>query len=209
MRWTPDSDDETTLEWSVFATRYQNLVGTCTASSGCATSALDQEFAGGRARIAGAELLFAHRVTLAPGLWLPARATYALTDARFQTTFESDFPLYGSVERGDALPYVPAHQASLALGLEGWRWNVLAFGAGASSMREVAGQGRGGLRTDPTFHLDLAATYEIAYVGAGAFSVYLRADNLTGSRAIASRRPMGARPDKPFGLLGGLRWAIR
>lgn len=207
VRWEPARDAQ--VELSGFATRYQNLVGTCTASSGCANEDLDRDFAGGRARIVGLELLGTHRVPVAAATWLPVRATYTFTHARFQTAFESGFPLYGEVEAGDTLPYVPTHQGSLALGIERWNWNALAFASATSEMREEAGSGNDGLFTDPTFHLDLAATWEFAYLGPGVTSLYVRADNVTGSRGIASRRPFGARPDKPFSVLAGLRWAMR
>ena len=204
-RWEPS--DATQVDVTGFATRYQNLVGSCTASAGCAAADLDREFAGGRARIAGLELLGAQRVSVGAGTWIPLRATYTFTHARFPTAFDSAFPLYGEVEAGDELPYVPAHQGSLAIGLERWSWNVLAFASATSSMRELAGQGDD-LRTDPSFHLDLAGRYQFAALRHGTLGAYLRADNVTGSRGIGSRRPFGARPDKPFSILAGLRWAL-
>lgn len=205
VRWEPSED--TQVDATGFATRYQNLVGSCTASAGCGVADLDREFAGGRARIAGLELLGAHRIAVGRGTWLPVRATYTFTHARFQTAFESTFPLYGEVEAGDELPYVPAHQGSLALGVERWSWNLLAFASATGPMREVAGAGEG-LRTDPSFHLDVAGRYQFAALRHGTLGAYLRADNVTGSRGIGSRRPFGARPDKPFSMVGGLRWAL-
>ena len=44
-----------------------------------------------------------------------ARLSYTLTLSRFRESFESDNPLFGSVEVGDHLPYLPTHQGAAGL----------------------------------------------------------------------------------------------
>ena len=71
-------------------------------------------------------------------------------------------------------------------------------------MRERAGSGGGAnvLFTDAFATLDLAGSVYLV----DTLKLYARIDNVTGSQALASRRPYGARPIKPFLALAGLRF---
>lgn len=206
-RWTPTlgaNAAPATFHAMGFVTDYRNLLGSCTLSASCSDADLDTDFNAGRARIAGLELLAEYSAWVGRGLQAPIRATYTLTDARFTDDFNSAFPLFGEVEDGDNLPYVPTHQASLSAGIGSWRWNAAAYVTYLGAMRERAGRGSGGdvLFTDAYATLDLAGSLYLV----DTLQLYTRLDNVTGSRALSSRRPYGARPIKPFLAIAGLRF---
>ncbi|MEM9196094.1 MAG: TonB-dependent receptor, partial [Myxococcota bacterium] len=197
-----DTDTESLAEVIGFYNHYTNLTGECSFASGCTVDMLDRQFNAGTVDIAGAEVAFQHNFQLPAGLTLPVRAGYTFTWSRFASAFESDNPQFGNVEEGDRLPYVPEHQGTARVGLEHERFSVNVSAVFASEMREEASQGDSGLRTDPYVMLD-------AVVGVNVWEslqVYVRGENLLFAEPIASRRPFGARPAKPFQVQVGVRF---
>ena len=186
-----------------FFNDYNNLSGQCSFSAGCDPDQLDNQFNAGEVNVYGAEALLAHRFPLTSGLAVPARLAYTYTRSEFKTSFVSENPQFGEVEEGDELPYVPEHQASLSLGLDGGPWGLTLGATFVDEMREVAGQGEPeeGAVTDRYLMLDAAARY----APLDWLELYARADNLTNTRPIVSRRPFGARPARPFLAQGGLK----
>ncbi len=197
------SESSTLLEAVGFFSDYRNLLGECTFSAGCDESTVDDQFNAGRVWIYGLETVASHRLEIGE-TDIPLRLAYTLTQTEFLTAFTSSNPQFGVVQVGDELPYVPEHQVSGRIGLERGRvgWNLGA--TYVSPMREVASQGDDGVRTDEQLIFDVLGSYAL---GAG-FTAYLKVDNLTNARPIASRRPFGARPTRP--LLGqvGLKWQL-
>lgn len=185
-----------------FLSHYGNITGECTLSSGCSDDELYQQFNGGQALVYGLEAMARQSTTLF-GVTLNADLVYTLTLSRFLTSFESHSPLFGSVEEGDELPYVPLHQGSLLLGAR-WRdLDVAAVGSFVGAMRDVPGQGElaPGEGTDAAFLLDATASYGVWPGG----RLYVRADNLLGQEYVAARRPFGARPGKPRSFFVGYK----
>ena len=183
-----------------FFNDYSNLKGTCTFSSGCGVGQVGQEFNGGNVWIYGAEatagVLFGGRKSVR----VPVSATYTLTQSRFQAGFVSQNPQWGTVEVGDALPYVPVHQLAVHTGLRGVGWELSLSGRYSSPMRNSAGQDEapnaasGGADddrlTDATLMFDAAAHMSLGAIG----KVYVTARNLLDSAQVVSYRPFGARP---------------
>ena len=101
-----------------FFNDYNNLVGTCTQSAGCAEEDIDEQFNAGRAHILGAEAVIGTATGLGFGYALNVDVTYTWTKARFKSDFDSSFSQWGSVKEGDILPYVPEHQASVRVGVQ-------------------------------------------------------------------------------------------
>ena len=124
-----------------FYNDYENLVSTCTASSGCDDAQLNQQFNGGEVDILGAELVVDLEIDTDHGLRFPVALTYTFTSTEFQTDFASTNPIFGDVEEGDELPYVPEHQASLTVGVEGETWGLATSVTYVGEMRDTAGQG--------------------------------------------------------------------
>jgi Fe(3+) dicitrate transport protein len=184
-----------------FYNDYQNLTDTCTFSSGCADRDLDKQFDAGEARIYGFEAYLDYEVPLPAKLKLPLTAAYTFTLAEFLSTFESSDPLFGDVEHGDEMPYVPEHQLSASLGLEHERAGGSVSATYVSSMLEQDDSMTGDLRTDEQLIFDLAL-----YLRASEpIELYALARNLFDSDFIVSRRPYGARPNAPLMVSVGVK----
>lgn len=193
--------DERYVEAIGFFNDYSNMTSECSFSSGCDDSRVGAQFNAGEVHVAGLELLGRESIWLPNGWELPLTASYTFTTSSFQSAFESEDPQIGEVEVGDELPYVPVHQGSVGLGLEGIAWRVGVTGTFVGESREEAGSGDGPM-TDRTALVDVVA----AATPWRTLELSVSAENVTNARSIASRRPFGARPIRPFRLVGGLRY---
>lgn len=193
------------VEAIAFYNDYQNLTDVCTLSSGCLDADLDRQFDAGRARIYGVEAYGEHQLALGGGFASPISVAYTYTHAVFDNAFESDDPIFGRVNVGDEIPYVPKHNASVSLGLEYEGSGLNAKATYVSAMREVAGSQPidASLATDDQFIIDAGAIYQLS----SAFKVYLNLRNVLDSRELVSRRPFGARPNAPRWVQLGLKVA--
>ncbi|HWO13245.1 MAG TPA: TonB-dependent receptor [Polyangiaceae bacterium] len=173
---------------------YQNLTSICTLSSGCEGQNLDAQFEAGRARIYGLEA-FAEDELRFPAFRVPLSASYTLTMTEFLETFASQDPIFGEVEAGDEMPYVPRHEGRGSVGLEFDVAGGYVAASYVSRMREQAGAGPLdlALATDAQLTVDAGVHYRPL----PALRVYLQARNLFDELYIASRRPYGARPNPP------------
>ena len=191
-----------------FYSDYDNLVGTCTESTGGGCDIGDQ-FDGGEATVYGVETSVGARATgvFGSGIDVPVRLAYTWTpEAQFDSGFESDFEPWGDVEDGDDIPYIPQHQAQLALGLAANRWQVDVVANYVDKTRTVAGSGSipGDESTDEYLIFDLAARYSFT----DRFSAFTRVDNIFDETYIVARRPSGARPGKPQSAMLGFRYSF-
>jgi Fe(3+) dicitrate transport protein len=173
---------------------YANLTDICTLSSGCEDQNLDRQFSAGRARIYGLEALAEDELRF-PTFRIPIHASYTLTRTEFLETFSSQDPIFGEVEAGDELPYVPRHEGRASLGLELERAGGYVAANYVSRMRELSGSGPLDLTvaTDAQFTVDVGLHYQVT----PALKLYAQARNLFNELVIASRRPYGARPNPP------------
>ena len=190
-------------EFIGFFNDYRNLKGSCTLSSGyCKT--LDQEFNGGEVDIYGLEASLSQTFELDSGFSLPTKLTYTHTQSEFQTGFRSEFSQWGHVKVGDELPYLPEHQMSFEFGIEGDNWRVMSLIKFVSAMAEAAGDDTelSGFETDELVQLDLSASYQYN----NKIKFYGKVDNVTDELTIVSRRPFGARPNKPRQASVGVKY---
>ncbi|AWV90414.1 ligand-gated channel protein [Bradymonas sediminis] len=194
----------TLVEAIGFFNDYGNLIGECSFSTGCEEDLVDRQFNAGDVWIYGAEVAAAHTFALGGKWFLPGRAAYTFTQTEFQSSFSSQNPQFGEVEEGDALPYVPQHQASLQLGVTNQTFALNGRLTYVGQMREEAGQGDEGQKTSDYATIDLLSSYEFL----AGFSAYAKVSNLIGTQTIASRRPYGARPIAPFMARLGLKYAF-
>lgn len=185
---------------------YQNLTDVCTLSGGCDESTLDEQFDAGRARIYGVEALMEDTL-LYSALRVPFNISYTLTRTEFLETFESRDPIFGDVEAGDELPYVPRHQARGSLGIElDWMGGYVAA-TYSSAMRERSGAGplELTLATDSLLSLDAG----VHYLPIEEVRIYAQVRNLLDQQSIVSRRPYGARPNAPRFIQLGVSYGWR
>lgn len=204
LRYT-DTERGTNLELIGFFNDYSNLIGECTFAAGCDDTQLDLQFNAGQVHIYGAEVLAAHTFKPRAKLEVPVRLAYTMTMSEFQSAFSSENPQFADTQVGDELPYVPRHQGTLRVGAswdKTYQANVNVTYVGA--MREEAGQGDEGLRTDQYTMIDMLLGWRPIAAG----EVYLKLDNLLNADPIGSRRPFGARPVKPFMAQLGFRYDL-
>ncbi|MCA9612337.1 MAG: TonB-dependent receptor, partial [Myxococcales bacterium] len=195
-----DAEEGRLLELVGFVNDYSNLTGQCGFSSGCSGGMLDMQYNGGSVLVWGVEAA-AHWRFEVGDFTVPLRLTYTYTGSSFRSEFESEDPTFGQVREGDELPYVPSHQGQLQGGLEHARAGFHVIGSYVSEMREEAGQGDEGERTDDYVLVDLVTWWQAHE----HLRVYARAENLLNDQPIASRRPFGARPIKPFTIQVGAK----
>ena len=190
---------------TLFYSDYTNILGTATLSTGDDGSG--DQFNGGAAEVAGVELALGLDPlrNSAGTLRLPISVAYTFTSAAFSTSFDSDYDPWGTVVSGDELPYLPRHQFSAVVGLEGLGWGVTLSTFGASTMRTEAGHGDldASSSTDAYAVLNLMAKYHTPYNG----TLYLGVQNLLGATYIVARRPAGARPGLTRTVMAGFRIA--
>ncbi len=189
------------LEVVGFYNDYQNLTSICSLSSGCVDANLDRQFNAGRVRVYGLEASGEHDIALGD-FRIPVLATYTYTRSAFLTDFASEDPTFGTVARGDELPYLPRHQASVTLGFEGKQGGVAAIGNYVAAMREIAGSESLSevLSTERQTWLDVSGRLRIT----DAISLQVNGRNVLGQQFIVSHRPFGARPNAPRWLQAGL-----
>jgi len=183
-----------------FFNDYSNITSECTLSAGCNPDLVNQQFNNGRAFIGGVEVLGGYTVPLPRALMMPVRVSYTFTNATYRSTFQSSDPTLGDVEKGDPIPYVPAHVLNAQLGFERSFWAVYLVGNYFGKM----GEGVVGLQplpdTDAYFVMDVVGRVRFDPVEA-----YIRLQNITNTRAIVARRPFGARPTAPLSVQVGLQ----
>jgi Fe(3+) dicitrate transport protein len=192
------------VEAIAFFVDYQNLVGTCTASTGGDCNIGDQ-YDGGKAAVHGLELAAAWDAgeLLANDWSVPLSAVYTWTDGEFESSFNSSFAEWGNVTEGDELPLVPEHQLTLNAGLEFECWQFYLTVNYVDEARSVAGTGPipADERVDSRTLLDLSGEFD---VGRGA-SIFASVTNLADEAYNVAFRPAGARPGAPRSWLAGMK----
>ena len=194
-------DQALTFELIGFYNDYDNLVGTCTTSTGGDCEIGDQ-FDAGEVKVQGVEMAASHEWVLASALTVPLQLSYTYTDAEFRNSFESGFEEWGTVSAGDSLPYLPPHQLQLATGLAASRWSLNLSATYVDAMRVVAGQGPipPEQSTDERWVVDLAGSFDLT----DHVSLFARLENVFDETYIAARRPAGVRSGRPQTVLAGV-----
>ncbi|MGB1088852.1 MAG: TonB-dependent receptor family protein, partial [Alphaproteobacteria bacterium] len=189
-------DNGVSAELIGFWSDYDNLVATCTASTG-GGCAIGDQFNGDAVTVLGVEAKASGdlRSFVDVPVMLPFWASYTYTDATFDSTFDSKFDGWGKVMAGDHLPYIPEHQLSLGLGAEGDGWAVHGVMSYVDEVRAVAGQGPipASERIESHTVFDLSGEVALSDYVALTGSV----QNVFDSDYAVARRPAGLRPGKP------------
>lgn len=187
-----------------FYNDYSNMVATCRQGSGCDPDQIDQQFNAGGVDVWGLEFLADSEPELGWQVRAPLSVSYTFTQSRFHDNFFD--PVLGDVERGDELPYVPNHQISASLGLRRDPFGISSTLTYLTEQRDVAGQGSipANEKIDDYFIADLFAFWDFTAKG----RLYLGIDNAADNAYIVSRRPFGARPGKPFQVMGGVKYQL-
>ena len=188
-----------------FFNQYSNLNGECTFSQGCSVDELDNQFNAGAVNVYGLESSLHHGLRVG-SIRYQVDLTYTLSQSQFLSDFSSPNPQYGNVQAGDALPYIPTHQAAAVFGLYGQTFDVTTSFTYASAMRDMAGSGEliPEESTDPYYLVDVMTTYHFTEQS----HLYFRVDNLFNQAYVSSRRPFGVRPGKPLQFMIGYKHSV-
>ena len=183
-----------------FYSDYDNMHGNCTAAVGCSDDNIGDQYNYGEVSVSGFELS-AGKVFATNAASFPVRLTYTYTDSEFDNAFESD--LWGSVEKGDAMPYVPENQLALSVGAE---FSSFVFDTQmryvSDAHADLTDSGRNAI--DSRVVWDLAAKYLID----DKQKVYLTIDNLFDKTYVANRANGGIQPGKPRSLQLGYSYSF-
>ena len=130
--------------------------------------------------------------------------TYTYTKSEFLESFESDFEQWGDISDGDSVQYLPEHQLNFEIGLAANNWETNLIVKYVSEMDEAAGDNvtLSGFKTESSVIVDVSASYDLGQYG----RIYGKVDNLTDEAYIISRRPYGARPNKPRQFVIGYKY---
>ncbi len=190
-----------------FYNDYQNLLATCRQGTGCEPEQVDDQFNGGAVDVYGLELLVDTTPRLFWEIEAPLSLCYTFTQSDFRDSFDSASAVFGEVEKGDELPYVPEQQVTLSVGLRRGGLGTTTTLAYVGDMRDVAGKGSipANEKIDGHFVIDLVAYWDFSERG----RLYLGIDNVADNAYMVSRRPFGARPGMPFQVMGGLKYTLR
>ncbi|MEO0974270.1 MAG: TonB-dependent receptor, partial [Pseudomonadota bacterium] len=186
------------VDLGLFLTDYDNLVGTCTASSGTDCE-IGDAFNGDAATVQGIELLTRTAFELTPRLRLPISLTYTFIDAQFDSDI-ADTDFFGEVSAGDPLPYIPRHQGLFTVGLESERWgSFLSFNyTDETCVRAACGPFE---TTESSAIFDASVFFRLR----DQITFTATVENLTDNDVIVARTPYGARPNKARTAIFGVR----
>ncbi len=187
----------------VFYNDFKNLLGPDLEAVGGSGSG--ELFNGGAVGTKGLEFQVSY--DLRPGgqeEWsMPVSLVYTFTDADFQSGFDSDFEGWGTVQKGDELPYLANHQLTLLVNLNNKKFNFNLSGRYQDAMRTQAGQGPipDDKKTDAYFIVDMNASYFVHK----NVALFGSLTNVTNEVYMVARRPAGLRPGMPRAFMGGLK----
>lgn len=191
------------LQLVAFYNAYSNLLGSDLAASGGAGTG--DLFNGGKSMAKGLELFtsFDAAKQLKKKFALPLTISYTYSDARFLSDFVSTFEDWGTVRKGDVLPYLAQHQLNVGLSYEYNKWMVNAGMKFTSNMRAVAGTGKAsGIDLIPQATIfDASINYQVAK----NVQLFGSLTNITDKTYIVAARPAGVRPGMPRAFQLGLK----
>jgi Fe(3+) dicitrate transport protein len=211
---SPNVDEETAINYELgfryqngslsteligFMSDYDNILGECTSSSG-SDCTIGDAFNGDAATVTGLELLVSANLARSSSYRIPVSLSYTLIDGEFDTDI-ADTDFFGSVSKGDPLPYLPENQFLASVGFEKNNWAAYLSG---NYVDEVCVRASCGAfeKTDNTFTVDISTNYQFS----SALNFYARVENLTSEEDILGRQPYGARPNKDRTVTAGLRF---
>ena len=185
------NNDLTLLEIIYFSSDYQNLVGTCSNSSGgnCEAGA---SFSGGEVDVSGLEITSSW-VLEGNNIRYPISIAFTSTKAIFNNSFSND-DYWGTVMTGDNVPYIPSSVLAIQAGVlteSGWSGYLRLLDHGGACSSAACGTNE---RIGPYSFVDLTLRKSIN----NALDLYGVIENIMNNEDIASRAPKnGARSQKP------------
>lgn len=205
---TPDTAPELSINYEIgyriqksalfgsavlFRNNYSNLLGADLASSGGIGSG--DLFNGGASVAQGIELALSYKKQITKSYYIPVSLQYTYTDARFSSTFESEFEPWGNVTKNDQLPYLAKNTFNLRSGLNSSKLSTSFSANYLGAMRTFAGSGTlvDEDTVDSRWILNIDCSVNISKMSSLTFAVR----NITNKAYIVANRPAGWRPGAP------------
>ena len=210
----PDEKPELSVNWEmgvrysgvvdadviVFRSDFDNKAEICSVASPCSNGAEQGAFVTGEAVIQGVELTLSGEYEFGFAS-VPVAVSFTQTDAEITSARG-----LSGVQNGDHLAAVPKTMAAIRTGLVfATGTEVLATAKFTDALCVKAGCNRDNdalSQTDSYWSVDLALHHELS----DSLSGFVKLENATDERAIVSRQPDGARPNKPQSLIAGFEW---
>ena len=185
-----------------FMSDYENLTGTCTASTGCAGD-IGDSFSAGEAEVSGLEVSATWVFDLR-GLQAPVSIAYTYQETEFSDSFKSGYGLWGEVQSGDEFAYMPENILNINVGLRADNWGMDATLNFKDKMRTSGGSGYDPYQIEDRTLIDLSGYYS----GTPEIDFTINIQNLFDEEYSVSWHPAGKRPGKPQTVLVGIRAAF-
>ena len=188
-------------EFVVYFNDYKNLLGSDLAASG-GSGTLDQ-FNAGEAHVKGIEFLMNYQVLKEESKFkLPITFGYTLTDTEFVNEFASSDGAWGTIKKGDEIPYISKHQFNASIALEHAKFELILGARYSGEFRTVAGQGS--IPNENSVPSNTVVDFGSKYKFNKHFSVTGNINNLFDTTYLVSRVPAGLRPGMPFSASIGI-----
>lgn len=188
----------------LFFNDYQNLLGSDLAATG--GGGTGDLFNAGQARTYGAEAQLSYYWLPSSAFAIPFTLAYTFTNGEFESSFEATNEDWGTVQKGDHLPYLSQHQVTFNTWLEHKSFNINLSSKYLSEMRTEPGDGDipEQLKIDGNFIVDLSANYKVSRFVTAIVNV----NNITNQVYAVARRPAGLRPGLPRTFLLGVKVSL-
>ena len=133
---------------------------------------------------------------------MPLSFAYTYTNTEFQNSFDSAVDIWGVVNEGDEMPYIPNHQFNAGISLEHNKFETHLSGRYMGEFRTMVGSGAiaANQKIESNFVVDLSAKYHLNEY----LSLTANAINLLDNEYAVARVPAGLRPGHPMGIYGGI-----
>ena len=188
-----------------FFNNYSNLLGSDLAATG-GTGSLEQ-FNAGKVAVSGIELLLNYNfLTDNDTFNLPITFGYTFTNTEFLNSFDSNNDIWGEVNQGDQLPYIPEHQFNVMISLEHSKYELNLSGRYNGEFRTLAGTGD--IPNDQLIASNFIIDFSAKYHFTNKLSLTGNIINMLDETYAVSRVPAGLRPGHPFGANLGLEFSF-
>lgn len=173
---------------------YSNLLGNDLAASG-GTGELDP-FNAGKALVSGLEVLVQSNFYENKNISVPLSISYTFTNAEFLSDYGSNEDIWGEVNNGDRIPYIPQHLLNSSISLQTSKFD---FNLNANYNGAFSTVADGSVEIPSYFVVDASVGYKLS----SNMTLRSKAINLFDEAYAVSRVPAGLRPGHPFGVYAG------